>query len=449
MKTKLLKIIFPIGCYMFISLSIAQNSVENLLTEQDWNSLFPKRAGTYGTHPQGYTTDFFSYQNFNQAVEEMNDYLVEIRIKPGVWGELSTITKKSTNTTYLYSDVESWWHSNSTPELVIHVDFADFINYDSETNNKRELAAFLANISKETTGGWELPVGSGSNGDYAGWGLYFVHEVGYTSSNSAGVYSQASTEYPPNPTMGYYGRGPIQLSWNYNYGQFSKFLYNDINILLDNPNLVQEDAILAFKSAIWFWMMPQCPKPSCHQVMHNLWFAEPGQYEQDKMNKKGFAHTNNIINGGLECRNSSTTAFTEKVVLRSELYKYYLEVLGFSLADIDQENTGDYTTLCYESSTDTMEDYITCHNDTTLDTPGFSSHEFQVYPNPAITSCTITSNQKQIRKIELFNVQGQKILSDEPNDRQVNIYMQNIPSGLYIVNIISDSFQSTFKLVKK
>lgn len=434
---------------MFVSLSIAQNSVENLLNEQDWNSLFPKRAGTYGTHPQGYTTDFFSYQNFNQAVEEMNDYLVEIRIKPGVWGELSTITKKSTNTTYLYSDVESWWHSNSTPEIIINVDFANFINYNSETNNKRELAAFLANISKETTGGWELPVGSGSNGDYADWGLYFVHEVGYTDSNSAGAYSQANAEYPPNPTMGYYGRGPIQLSWNYNYGQFSKFLYNDINLLLDNPNLVQEDAVLAFKSAIWFWMMPQCPKPSCHQVMHNLWLAESGQYEQNKMNKKGFAHTNNIINGGLECRSSSTNAFTEKVVLRSELYKYYLEVLGFSIADIDQENTGDYTTLCYESSTDTMEDYITCHNDTTLEAPEFSLHEFQVYPNPITTSCTITSNQKQIRKIELFNIQGQKILSNVPNSKQVKIDMQKIPSGIYLVNIISDNLRSTFKLIKK
>ncbi|MFM1998804.1 MAG: hypothetical protein RL204_751 [Bacteroidota bacterium] len=60
-------------------------------------------------------------------------------------------------------------------------------------------------------------------------GTYGVHPQGYTNENSAGTYSQASTEFPPNPAVGYYGRGPIQLSWNYNYGQLSKFLYNDVN----------------------------------------------------------------------------------------------------------------------------------------------------------------------------------------------------------------------------
>ena len=136
----------------------AQN-VDDLLTSTQWNSLFPKRAGTYGAHPQGYTTDFYSYLNFKQAVTEMSDYLVQIRKKPGVWGELTTITKKSTNQTYNYSQVDSWWYTNSTPEVVINVDFADFVNTNFAYNNKRELAAFLANISKETTGGWQTPVG--------------------------------------------------------------------------------------------------------------------------------------------------------------------------------------------------------------------------------------------------------------------------------------------------
>ena len=239
-------------------------NLDQLLTPSVWDALFPKRAGTISGHPQGYNTDFYALNHFKIAVNEMSDYLVEIRKKPGVWGELTTITQKSTSTTYNYSDVESWWHNNPTQEVIITIDFADFVNKSSSINNKRELAAFLANISKETTGGWQLPVGQGTPGDYATWGLYFVHEVGYNSSNGAGTYSQASTDYPPNPAVGYYGRGPIQLSWNYNYGQFSKFLYNDVNVLLNNPDLVQQDGVLAFKSAIWFWMMPQCPKPSCH-----------------------------------------------------------------------------------------------------------------------------------------------------------------------------------------
>ena len=145
----------------------SQNNLNNLLDESDWNSLFPNRAGIMANHPQGYTSDFFSFTSFKTAVTEMSDYLVKIRKKPGVWGELVSITKKSSNETYIYKDVDTWWHNNTTAETVINIDYADFINTSSSINNKRELAAFLANISKETTGGWTLPVGGGSNGDYA------------------------------------------------------------------------------------------------------------------------------------------------------------------------------------------------------------------------------------------------------------------------------------------
>lgn len=36
---------------------------------------------------------------------------------------------------------------------------------------------------------------------------------------------------------------------------------------LNNPEIVASDPVIAFKTAIWFWMTPQSPKPSCHDVM--------------------------------------------------------------------------------------------------------------------------------------------------------------------------------------
>ncbi len=126
------------------------NSIQKLISSSGWDSLFPRRAGTYGTHPQGYTSDFYSFKNLNQAANEMADYFVVIRTKKGVWGQLITVTIKSNLKTYKYSDVDSWWYSNTTPETIVVVDFEDFLNENSQTNNKRELAAFLANISKET-----------------------------------------------------------------------------------------------------------------------------------------------------------------------------------------------------------------------------------------------------------------------------------------------------------
>lgn len=428
-------------------LAQSNQNVTNLVSASNWGSLFPKRAGTQAGHPQGYTTDFYSYDNFKQAVDEMADYLVEIRKKDGVWGELITITKKSTSTTYIYSDVESWWYSNPTPETVINVDFENFVNTTSDHNNKRELAAFLANISKETTGGWQT-IGSGQPGDYADWGLYFVHEVGLTSGScNPNVYNDTTnSDYPATAGQCYFGRGPIQLSWNYNYGQFSKFLFNDKTILLDNPDLVQEDGVLAFKSAIWFWMMPQCPKPSCHQVMQELWQAETGDYAMNKMYKKGFAHTNNIINGGLECRNTSSSAFTQKVVLRSELYKYYLSILGFNQTQINNEDSGDYSTLCYESSTNTMQDYVNCSS-TILQTNFFNLNKLKVYPNPVEDVLTV-KNITVLDKIEVYDILGKKYFEIFPKNNLVEIDFSNFEKGTYFVKLSFGKTTITNKIVK-
>jgi basic endochitinase B len=435
-----IKSIAVLGLLHIASLCFSQNeNLTTLISANQWNDLFPRRAGTYGVHPQGYTTDFFSYTNLAQAVDEMSDYMVDIQLKTGVWGQLITITRVSNGESYIYSDVDPSWHTNPAPITTVHVNFNDFVNRSSEADNKRELAAFLANISKETTGGWQTPIGGGSEGDYALWGLYFVHEVGYNDLNSAGVYSQASTDYPPNPAVGYYGRGPIQLSWNYNYGQLSKFLYNDVSVLLDNPDLVQNDGVLAFKSAIWFWMMPQCPKPSCHQVMHDLWVPGPTDtYASDKMYKRGFAHTNNIINGGLECRSTSTPEFTAKVILRSQLYKYYMGIMGFSIDQIALEDNGDYTTLCYESSTNAMQDYLNCLVDEEISIDETQKTLARIYPNPTSEQLFIRA-ETNIRSIQFISAVGQIIRQEAILSDQVILDVSTLAAGIYMLKIYTDN----------
>jgi len=52
----------------------------------------------------------------------------------------------------------------------------------------------------------------------------------------------AGKAYPPQAGEQYYGRGPFQLSWNYNYGAFSKALvsttYDGHLYLLRDPDIV-------------------------------------------------------------------------------------------------------------------------------------------------------------------------------------------------------------------
>jgi len=81
--------------------------------------------------------------------------------------------------------------------------------------------------------------------------------------------------YPPSRGEQYYGRGPIQLSWNYNYGSFSKVLgesnYESKMYLLEHPDEAASSGYVAFQAGLWFWMTPQSPKPSMHDVITGFW----------------------------------------------------------------------------------------------------------------------------------------------------------------------------------
>ncbi|XP_075642528.1 chitinase 10 [Castanea sativa] len=164
--------------------------------------------------------------------------------------------------------------------------FPRFGNTGSLTTRKREIAAFLGQISHETTGGWP----TAPDGPYA-WGLCFKEEV-----NPQSVYCDSSnTEWPCYPGKSYNGRGPIQLSWNFNYGPAGKALGFDG---LKNPEIVSNNSLIAFKTALWFWMTEQNPKPSCHNVMVGRY--APTEADIAANRTAGYGLVTNIING-LEC----------------------------------------------------------------------------------------------------------------------------------------------------
>jgi len=85
---------------------------------------------------------------------------------------------------------------------------------------KREIAAFLAQISHETTGGWA----TAPDGPFA-WGLCFKEEI----SPQSNYCDSTNTQWPCFPGKSYKGRGPIQLSW---YHFVYNFLASFINVFL-------------------------------------------------------------------------------------------------------------------------------------------------------------------------------------------------------------------------
>ncbi|XP_030942484.1 endochitinase 2-like [Quercus lobata] len=187
--------------------------------------------------------------------------------------------------------------------------FPGFATTGDTATRKREVAAFLGQTSHETTGGWP----SAPDGPYS-WGYCYLRE-----QNPGSSYCASDPNYPCASGRQYYGRGPIQLSWNYNYGRCGKAIGVD---LLNNPDLVATDPVISFKTAIWFWMTPQSPKPSCHDVITERW--NPSGADSAAGRSRGYGTITNIINGGLECGKG----WNAKVEDRIGFYKRYCDILG-------------------------------------------------------------------------------------------------------------------------
>lgn len=178
-------------------------------------------------------------------------------------------------------------------------------SYTAHENHRRDLATFFAHAVQETgENDASLYDEKDKNKEKANacfyrGGFYNWFEGGPTSSFlpktnpgyhptdgdtclTGGQYCVSSREYDyfypcnkeKNETLFkgcYFGRGAIQISYNFNYGPFQIWLKNQgINVdLLKNPNLVmtKRDPPLAIMASLWFYMTPQPPKPAMHDII--------------------------------------------------------------------------------------------------------------------------------------------------------------------------------------
>jgi len=277
-----------------------KTTLANILSEKQFNELFPIRD------------KFYSYAAFIKAAKEMG--LVKVKVVRRATSVYQfTRTDKSTGKSAVIRQDEDWnedW-AKKKPDSAYVIDYSNFcVEKDAQTN-KKELAAFFANIAHETR--------HGENGKYND-GLMFTHE-----SNTSLPYIAENDTYPAVPGKKYYGRGPMQLSYNGNYGYASDCIFGDKKVLLNNPALVETDPVVAFKTAIYFWMTPQTYKPSAHDVMTGKW--QPNAADKAAGRTSGFGMTINIVNGQVECNKGETTYSMND---RIGFYQYFLKKLGVS-----------------------------------------------------------------------------------------------------------------------
>ncbi|MEV4875459.1 glycoside hydrolase family 19 protein [Streptomyces cyaneofuscatus] len=162
-----------------------------------------------------------------------------------------------------------------------------FANSGSDEVKKREAAAFLANVSHETGG------------------LVYIKEI-----NEANYphYCDRNQSYGcPAGQAAYYGRGPIQLSWNFNYKAAGDALGID---LLNNPYLVEQNASVAWRTGLWYWNTQTGPGTiTAHNAI---------------VNGPGFGETIRAINGSIECNGGNPA----QVQSRIAKFTQFTQILG-------------------------------------------------------------------------------------------------------------------------
>ncbi|PWA48172.1 Chitin-binding, type 1 [Artemisia annua] len=234
---------------------------------------------------------------------------------PGTGGDVASIVTNSIFEEMLKYRNDPRCHANGFYTYNAFINAANaydgFGRTGSVDDRKRELAAFFAQTSHETTGGWP----QAPDGQFA-WGYCNVREVDqsnrYCDSNA----------WPC--TQSYFGRGPIQLSHNYNYGEFGKTINMD---LINNPDLLATDPTISFRSAIWFWMTPRDNKPSSHDVITGRW--SPSAADRAAGRISGYGVITNIINGGVECGKGQIDKGEDRI----GFYRRYCSILGVSPGD--------------------------------------------------------------------------------------------------------------------
>lgn len=167
--------------------------------------------------------------------------------------------------------------------------YPGFTTTGDDTTRKREAAAFLANVSHETGG------------------LQYVVEQ---NKNNYSHYCDRTQPYGcPAGQSAYYGRGPLQLSWNFNYKAAGDALHID---LLHNPYQVERNAAVSWETGLWFW---NSQTGAGTMTPHNA-----------MVNSRGFGETIRSINGDLECNGKNPDERQDRI----NLYQKFAGVLGTS-----------------------------------------------------------------------------------------------------------------------
>ncbi|POS02514.1 putative secreted protein (Por secretion system target) [Flavobacterium croceum DSM 17960] len=87
---------------------------------------------------------------------------------------------------------------------------------------------------------------------------------------------------------------------------------------------------------------------------------------------------------------------------------------------------------------------------TSLNNENFQNFDnIKIYPNPTDNILFVDATNKEINKIEMFDLQGKLLKTIIENKDKYQINLQNLPSAVYLLQIQTDKGKKTVKVIKK
>lgn len=125
-------------------------------------------------------------------------------------------------------------------------------------------------------------------------------------------------------------------------------------------------------------------------------------------------------------------------------------IVGATSQTFNATATGIYECIItFPGCTDTT---ITQYSLTAVDCSGIeenSSVSVSLYPNPAHSQLNLTaSNDMILERIEIIDLSGRKILSNQPNSSSINLNVETLKAGAYLITIVTENGTITKRFVK-
>lgn len=224
---------------------------------------------------------------------------------------------------------------------------------DAEAICRKSMATMFAHIVRETGARNTAPTPAEA------WrtGLSTLIETGCGSDGACPQYNQTcyysanapiEASYWPCPMDAgrvalhtYQGRGAHQITYNFNYGALSHFLFDDAAVLLNDPDRLLRDWY-ALASAVGYFVSTAAPKPSMLSLIDGTW--QPNDKDRAHHYSAGFGFTTAIIND-IECINNTAGGTRESgfSLERISYFRAFANALGVPITPQDEERLGCHT----------------------------------------------------------------------------------------------------------